>query len=207
MNRVLLFYIFLLPLSFVPWLIPASFWGHVLIVLVSYLLVPLILSLTLGFRPNEVGLKLPNRVGIKLFLVLFVLSAPLSFYGTMIPSMRNYYPVFSYSGPLTFLLYELGIGMIMLAHEAFYRGFLLFPLARRNKWLAIILQDIPYTLVHIGKPGVEIPYAFIAGVIFAKMDLKGESFLPSFLLHWLGSAFFDILCVLSKSGLLRLAVP
>ncbi|WP_457750709.1 CPBP family archaeomyxosortase MrtA, partial [Thermococcus sp.] len=147
-------------------------------------------------RPDELGLKFPNRRGLKLFLLLFALSTPLSLYGTTIPSMRSYYPIFSYSGPLTFLLGELGMGLIMLAHEAFYRGFLLFPLARKNETLAIILQNIPYTLVHIGKPGIEVPYAFIAGIIFAKMDLEGESFLPSFLLHWFGSALFDVLCVL-----------
>ncbi|GAB6135473.1 CPBP family archaeomyxosortase MrtA [Thermococcus prieurii] len=196
MDRASLLYVLLFPLSFVPWLIPASFWGHVLIVLVAYLLVPLAISTALGFRPEELGLKPPNRKGVKLFLLLFALSIPLSLYGATIPSMRNYYPVFSYSGPGSFLLGELGMGLIMLAHEAFYRGFLLFPLARKNEWLAIVLQDIPYTLVHIGKPGIEVPYALVAGIIFAKMDLEGESFLPSFLLHWLGSAFFDVLCVL-----------
>lgn len=196
MDRASLFYALLFPLSFVPWLIPASFWGHVLIVLVAYLLIPLAISTALGFRLSELGLKPPNRKGVKLFLLLFALSIPLSLYGATIPSMRNYYPVFPYSGPGSFLLGELGMGLIMLAHEAFYRGFLLFPLARKNEPVAIILQDIPYTLVHIGKPGIEVPYALVAGIIFAKMDLEGESFLPSFLLHWLGSAFFDVLCVL-----------
>lgn len=197
MKRALLLYFILLPLSFVPWLIPSSFWEHVLIVLVAYLLIPLAISTALGFKPEELGLKPPNRKGVKLFLLLFALSIPLSLYGMTVPSMRNYYPVFPYSGPGSFLLGELGMGLIMLAHEAFYRGFLLFPLARKNVWLAVVLQDVPYTIVHIGKPAVEVPYAFIAGIIFAKMDLEGESFLPSFLLHWLGSAFFDLLCASS----------
>lgn len=190
-------FLLLLPLSFVPWLIQSSFWGHVLIVLLSYLLTPLAIARVLNFSRGELGLKLPNRGGVGLFLVLFALSIPISLYGTTVPSMRSYYPVFSYSGPLTFLLGELGMGLVMFAHEAFYRGFLLFPLSKRNEPLAIILQDIPYTLVHLGKPGIEVPYAFIAGIIFAKMDLKGESFLPSFLLHWLGSAFFDLLCAVN----------
>ena len=187
----------LFPLSFAPRLIPSTFWGHVAVVLFFYLALPLVISRALGFSWEEVGLTLPRGEGLKLFLLLFVLSIPLSIYGVRIPSMRNYYPVFHYSGFTTFLLGELGMGLIMLAHEAFYRGFLLFPLARKNEWLAIILQDVPYTIVHIGKPGIEVPYAFIAGIIFAKMDLKGKSFLPSFLLHWLGSAFFDFLCVSS----------
>ncbi|WP_297549045.1 CPBP family archaeomyxosortase MrtA [Thermococcus sp.] len=197
MEKNFLLYLVLLPLSFAPWLIPSTFWGHVAVVLFFYLALPLVISRALGFSRGEVGLTLPRREGLKLFLLLFVLSIPLSIYGARIPSMRSYYPVFHYSGLTTFLLGELGMGLIMLAHEAFYRGFLLFPLSRKNEWLAIILQDIPYTIVHIGKPGIEVPYAFIAGIIFAKMDLKGKSFLPSFLLHWLGSAFFDFLCASS----------
>jgi len=192
-----LLYVILLPLSFFPWIIPSSFWGHVVIVLLSYLLLPLAVALALGFSPGDVGFKRPNRTGMRWFILLFVLSVPLSLYGTTVPSMREYYPVFSYSGPLGFLLGELGMGLVMLAHEVFYRGFLLFPLARKNRWLSVVLQDIPYTIVHLGKPGIEVPYAFVAGIIFAKMDLDGESFLPSFLLHWFGSAFFDILCALS----------
>ncbi|WP_297063488.1 CPBP family archaeomyxosortase MrtA [Thermococcus sp.] len=197
MEKSALLYLVLLPLSFAPWLISSTFWGHVAVVLFFYLALPLVISRALGFSREEVGLNQPGREGLKLFLILFVLSIPLSIYGATIPSMRNYYPVFHYSSLTTFLLGELGMGLIMLAHEAFYRGFLLFPLARKNEWLAIILQDVPYTIVHLGKPGIEVPYAFVAGIIFAKMDLKGKSFLPSFLLHWLGSAFFDLLCASS----------
>ncbi|WP_297480413.1 CPBP family archaeomyxosortase MrtA [Thermococcus sp.] len=197
MEKSALLYLVLLPLSFAPWLISSTFWGHVAVVLFFYLALPLVISRALGFSREEVGLNQPGREGLKLFLILFVLSIPLSIYGATIPSMRNYYPVFHYSSLTTFLLGELGMGLIMLAHEAFYRGFLLFPLASKNEWLAIILQDVSYTIVHLGKPGIEVPYAFVAGIIFAKMDLKGKSFLPSFLLHWLGSAFFDLLCASS----------
>ncbi|WP_367884229.1 CPBP family archaeomyxosortase MrtA [Thermococcus sp. JCM 11816] len=175
-----------------------SFWDHVAIVSIFYLLIPAVISRLMGFQWGEVGISLPNRTGLKLFAVLFLASIPLSIYGRSIPpEMRSYYPVFPYSSAFDFVLGELAMGITMLAHEAFYRGFLLFPLAKKNEWLAVILQDIPpYTIVHIGKPGIEVPYAFIAGIVFAKMDLKGESFVPSFLLHWLGSAFFDVLCAL-----------
>jgi membrane protease YdiL (CAAX protease family) len=192
--REYILFLILLPLSFVPWLVPLSFWGHVAVVCVFYLLIPAVVSRFMSFQWGEVGIAWPTRTGLKLFTVLFLASIPLSIYGRGIPEMRSYYPVFPYSNALDFVLGELAMGFIMLAHEAFYRGFLLFPLAKKNEWLAIVLQDIPYTLVHIGKPWVEVPYAFVAGLIFAKMDLKGKSFVPSFLLHWLGSAFFDVLC-------------
>ena len=150
----------------------------------------------MGFERNELGVGIGKRTGYRWALVLFILTVPLSIYGTTIPAMKEYYPIFEYSGWGDFFLKELAIGLIMFSHEAFYRGIILFPLARKNEWLGILAQDVPYALVHIGKPGIEVPYSFVAGIIFAKLDLKGESFVPSFLLHWLGAVLFDLLCVL-----------
>ena len=161
-----------------------------------YFAFPLLLAGLLGFKPAELGVKAGKKEGYELALILFLLTIPLSLYGTTIPSMKEYYPIFQYSGWDDFFLKELAVGVIMFSHEAFYRGFVLFPLARKNEWLGILAQDVPYTLVHIGKPGIEVPYSFIAGIIFAKLDLRSESFLPSFLLHWLGSVLFDVMCVL-----------
>lgn len=111
-------------------------------------------------------------------------------------SFRAYYPIFPYRSAWGFLLGEALIGIGMFAHEAFYRGFLLFPLARKNRRAGIIVQLIPYVLVHIGKPSLEIPYSLIGGIVFAEIDLRSGSFLPSFLLHWAGAVVFDILCTL-----------
>ncbi|HDD31426.1 MAG TPA: CPBP family intramembrane metalloprotease [Thermococcus litoralis] len=161
-----------------------------------YILMPLTAAYLLGFKPHELGFKIGRKEGYIWALVLFILSFPISLYASRLESFETYYPIFTYTSPRDFLFKEILIGVIMFAHEAFYRGILFFPLAKKNEWLGIIVQNIPYTLVHIGKPPLEIPYSFIAGVVFAKIDLKSESFLPSFLLHWIGAVVFDLLIVL-----------
>ncbi len=161
-----------------------------------YVFLPLIVAYLLGFKLNELGFKIGKREGYIWVFVLFLATLPLSIYASKMESFRTFYPIFSYSSWGDFIFKELLVGAIMFAHEAFYRGILLFPLAKRNEWLGILAQNIPYTLVHIGKPPLEVPYSFVAGIVFAKMDLKSESFLPSFLLHWIGSAVFDVLCVI-----------
>ncbi|ASJ10740.1 CAAX protease [Thermococcus sp. P6] len=163
--------------------------------LLFYFILPLPLSLALGFKPAELGIT-AGRGGYRWALLLFLLTVPLSLYGTTVPSMKAYYPNFTYSNWTDFFLKELAIGVIMFSHEAFYRGFLLFPLAKKNEWIGILAQNVPYTLAHIGKPEVEVPYSFVAGIVFSKLDLRSGSFLPSFLLHWSGSVLFDLLCVL-----------
>lgn len=199
-NPYVLFAV-LAPLSFVPRFFHGSLEEWALWLVIWYLLAPLLISLVLGFKPWDLGLRLPDD-NWRVFLYLLGLAVVLSFAGLAVPSMVAYYPNFAYSSWLDFLEKELVIGVVMLTHEAFFRGFLLFPLASRKKWAGILAQDVPYTLVHIGKPPVEIPYSFLAGIVFGWLDLRGRSFLQSFLLHWLGSAFFDVLCALVKAGII-----
>ncbi|CAB49284.1 CPBP family archaeomyxosortase MrtA [Pyrococcus abyssi] len=181
-----------LALSFVPPLLSRNFRDWVILLVLAYLLAPSILAKILRVPLSDLGLKKPR--GFKLTLILLGFAFVLSFIGLAFPEMKSYYPRFQYSSVVEFIGYELVFGIIMLAHEALFRGFILFPLARRNKILAILAQDIPYTLLHIGKPSIEVPYAFLAGIVFAIIDLKEESIAPSFIVHWLGSAFFDVLC-------------
>lgn len=162
-----------------------------------YVLIPLTASYLLDFKPHELGFKIGKKEGYISALILFLLSLPISIYAARLESFRAYYPIFTYTSWGDFLLKELLIGVIMFSHEAFYRGILLFPLARKNELAGIVVQNIPYTLVHIGKPPLEVPYSFIAGIIFAKIDLKSESFLPSFFLHWIGAMTFDVLCIIT----------
>ncbi len=188
-------YLLLLPLIPLLWFTGGNFAQRTVYTLIFYLLVPLASGRLLGFTFGEMGIKPLNREGLKWAAILLVLTLPLSIYGATLPEMKEYYPIFDYSTWWDFALKELMIGVIMLSHEAFYRGILLFPLAKKNEWLGILAQDIPYALVHFGKPGIEIPYSFVAGIVFAKLDLKGDSFLPSFLLHWVGAVIFDLLCI------------
>lgn len=197
-----LFVLILLPLSFIPWFFHGTLESWVLVLTTTYLLVPLILSFLMGFSLIELGFKAPSKRGWKLTAVFMGAAVVLGIAGTFFPSMVSYYPRFSVNSWSDFLKGELIMGIIMFAHEAFFRGFLLFPLAAKEGKLAIPIQDIPYTLVHLGKPAVEVPYSFFAGIVFGWLDLESESFLPSFLVHWIGSAFFDLLCVLAKEGLL-----
>ncbi|ASJ16164.1 CAAX protease [Thermococcus chitonophagus] len=179
-------------IAFIPSRIPGTFNMWIAYLVFFYLLIPVVL-----FRKElkDVGFKLPKSWGST--LILLGIAVIMSFLGLLDESMRSYYPRFSYLGVYSFILGELKMGVVMFTHEAFFRGFLLFPIAKKNKWIGILGQAIPYAILHIGKPVIEIPYSFLAGIIFAIVDLKEESFFPSFIVHWLGSAFFDILCALT----------
>jgi membrane protease YdiL (CAAX protease family) len=83
----------------------------------------------------------------------------------------------------------------MLATEFFYRGFFLFPFEKFGKF-SILPQLIPYVLVHLGKPTLEIYASIPAGIAFGYMAYKTKSVLPSFLAHWIIAVIFDILVMI-----------
>ena len=147
-----------------------------------------------------------------LFLPLFALMLAVSRW----QSFQSYYPLFrqypEFSGlfarhpglnawsaaPWLMAYAEVSYGMYLFCWEFFFRGYLLFGLARSIGWPAIIVQAAAFGLLHLGKPPAEVIASFGAGVILGIMALNAKSFVPCFVLHWAGSLTFDVLVTASR---------
>jgi len=192
---------YILPLTFIL----IFFLGHKLAVpnynlwvisnVVFYALIPMLVIKLFGWKLKDFGIMYREKA-IKYFAIFFILALPFTIYGSRLADFRSYYPIFAYSNALDFAFNELLIGLTMFATEFFFRGFLLFALKDLVGKYAIFIQTIPYTIVHIGKPELELYYSFFAGIAFGYMDYDSKSIFPSFLLHYIGSVFFDILCII-----------
>ncbi|MHC1605728.1 MAG: CPBP family glutamic-type intramembrane protease [Candidatus Methanofastidiosia archaeon] len=123
------------------------------------------------------------------------MAIPFMAVGSRMAVFRAYYPRFYFGSWTEFLYWEALIGILMLSTEFFYRGFMLFGLKEFGKF-SIIIQAIPYTFIHLGKPLLEVYYSFFAGAAFGYIDWDSRSILPSFVLHWTTSVIFDILCII-----------
>ncbi|MFC1454725.1 type II CAAX prenyl endopeptidase Rce1 family protein [Candidatus Undinarchaeota archaeon] len=159
--------------------------------------VPAIALLALGKRLSDFGLQLGDwRTGLKYSTALLLISLPFMIYGASLADFGRYYPLWkgALGGWQEFILFELFVGLIMFSTEFFYRGFLLFNL--KDKWWGNLFHSFLYMLVHLGKPGVEVPYSFFAGYVFGWVDLKTDSILPSFLMHFISSIIFDLLIIM-----------
>jgi membrane protease YdiL (CAAX protease family) len=155
----------------------------------------------MGLPPADVGLSLGNRMTtLKTTAILLSLAGAMSVIGLLFPSMTNYYPIWQSGSDVTpgeFIYHEAIIAIMMFGGEFFYRGLVLFTLARRSFWGAILLQSLPYAFLHLGKPAVEVPYSLVAGIIFGWANLRSRSMLPSWVTHFVGSALFDALILLT----------
>jgi membrane protease YdiL (CAAX protease family) len=83
-----------------------------------------------------------------------------------------------------FLIVEVFYVVYYLGWEFLFRGFMLFGLeARYGAVLAILVQMIPSTIVHIGKPASETFAAIGAGLLFGYLAVRTRSILYPLLLH------------------------
>ena len=137
---------------------------------------------------NDYGLNPIDRRDLLIVLFLLVLSVPISLFAINLPEFRDYYLSLSIT-PIA--IFSRLFGMFLT--ELFFRGILLFRLAKKiGKW-SIIIQDITYTILHVSKPLLEIPFSGAVGLLFGKINYRNKSFLPSFLLHAIGSEMFIIM--------------
>jgi len=172
----------------------------------ALLWLPMLLTLViLRQEPSGFGFAVGDaRTGYRLAAIFYVLLLPLLIIGSRMEAFQNYYPLQKQAArDLAFFGYfELTYGMYLFCWEFFFRGFLLFGLARAIGSWAILPQTIAFGMMHIGKPYPEVACSFAAGIILGILALRSRSFAPCFALHWAAAVTFDILVILAKRGML-----
>jgi membrane protease YdiL (CAAX protease family) len=80
--------------------------------------------------------------------------------------------------------------MVLSASEFLYRGFLLFGLKEKFQEGSILLQMVPFVLLHLTKPELETISTIITGILFGYVAYRGKSFWPAFIIHLFINVFF-----------------
>lgn len=162
--------------------------------LLLYLGVPLLVIL-FAFResPGRYGLQLGDwKAGLALTAIgwggVALAMVVLARQGEI---QRYYAPRANTALPLL-----LDIGLDLFGWEFLFRGFLLFALYSVCGPYAIVLQAVPFTIAHLGKPELETLSCIFGGSAFGYVAWRTHSFLYPFLIHW----FLMTFTVLLASG-------
>jgi membrane protease YdiL (CAAX protease family) len=144
-----------------------------------------------------------HHFGIK-FVVMSVLVLPLPLYlTTSNPDFLQEYPLWKDVGT-SIGNYFLWISLYLLYYigwEFFFRGFMQFSLIDRiAPFYIIMMQTLPSTLIHIGKPEGETIAAILGGIIFGAVALRTRSILYPLLVHWYIGALTELFCFLHQLG-------
>ena len=182
--------------------LPYMYWG-VSSILIRILLPVLVIILWIHGRPSDFGYRLRGVTSHAwLYLLMFVVMLPLLFAASYMPAFQAKYPMYhgAVRGWSHFGLWELAYGIQFLGVEGFFRGFMTFGLYPRFGYLSLFIMVIPYALVHVGKPPIEVFMAVPAGLLLGYVALKSRSWVFGALLHWAVGITMDSLAIWHAGG-------
>ena len=150
--------------------------------LIYYLLVPLAAGLLLfRHKPWQYGIRIGRwRSSIVLTAVCLTAMAPILYEASTMPEFRSYYRMDVVDWPDLLL----NTALLMFAWEFLFRGYMLFGLEESIGKSAIFVQTIPFVLLHLGKPFLEMLLCIPGGFIFGYVAYRTMSVLPCFIIHF-----------------------
>ncbi len=147
-----------------------------------YLAIPVALVL-LVYRQSLAGFGFRIgswRAGFVFTIAGWILVTIAMFFIAKTPDFQVYYG-FIREDPTQLVLTN---AMDLFGWEFVFRGLLLFTLLPICGPYAIILQAIPFTIAHFGKPELETLSCIFGGTIYGYIAWRTRSFLYPFLIHW-----------------------
>jgi hypothetical protein len=149
--------------------------------LVYFGILPLLTIVILLWKnPLDFGLRPGNYKlwGLHV-IVFFVVATPILILSSRFSSLSAYYTIDEFS----LLKYTWEIIIYMLAWEFIFRGFILFGLKEKFGEFSILVQMIPFALLHFGKPEIETISTILVGIYFGYVCYRGNSYWPAVLMH------------------------
>ncbi len=169
-------------------------WNGWLSNLLYFGLFPIIIILVLRKNPLDFGLRLGSPRIWGFYVIITCIAAAIILYAvSFMPSLQTYYQMENFK----FTTYFWTSCISLAASEFIFRGFLLFGLKDKLKEGSILLQMVPFVLVHLGKPAIETISTIITGILFGYICYRGKSYWPAFIIHIFINLFFVAIVNLS----------
>ncbi len=184
-----------------PTLWPKLYWASFKTV-VYFLMPAAVIKLVYRDPLVEHGLRWGRGKGTwKLYLGMLVLVIPMAYVASFSGSFLRAYPKYAQAGEtLTqLLIWEAGYGYQFFMTELFFRGLVLFSLARFMGSAAIFVVMVPYALIHMSKPMPEAVGSMITGIALGTIALRTRSIYGGVAVHC-GVAWAMDLFALSRKG-------
>jgi membrane protease YdiL (CAAX protease family) len=152
----------------------------------------LVIIFLLKENPLHYGLGLGDYVvWLKYVVFTIIISIPLLLVASRFSQVYKYY-----GKGLDYYEFITMTMPTLFAWEFLLRGFILFGLKERFDKASIIIQMVPFVLLHFGKPEIETLSCIVTGLWFGWIAYRGKSFWPAFIIHtlinFLASVFTSI---------------
>lgn len=156
-------------------------WDQWFSYLLYYALLPiLVIIFLLRKNPMDFGLKLGNpRIWGFYVVITCLIGLPILYFASWSTPLQEYYRIEQFNP----LIYFLETVALLFAWEFFFRGFLLFGLKEKLAEKSILVQMVPFVLLHLGKPEIEVLSTILMGIYFGYIVYRGNSYWPAFIIH------------------------
>jgi uncharacterized protein len=168
---------------------------------VVFFLAPVLILILIHRQPLRLsGLGVGDwRFGMKWTAIFFIVMLPILWVASSRPEFMTVYPhaqIVKTSWHL-FLLYEAAFLLYFIGWEFIWRGYVLFSLEKPlGAGVAVLVQMIPFVLLHNGKPLAETFGAILAGIALGALALRTRSFWYCVITHWLVMFTIDLFSTL-----------
>lgn len=162
---------------------------------VSFVIIKFLLKDNLkeyGFQWGE------YKTGFTVSILFLVIMLPVIWLFSSTPDFVEKYPhlLSARSDWGEFTIYEFGMLIYMFSWEFIWRGFMLFGLKERFGNHAILIQMIPFVILHNGKPFAETFGAIAGGIILGLLAFRTNSFFYGVITHMGVMLSIDLICTL-----------
>ncbi len=168
-----------------------SLWFSVLVSLIAIfitLVIPLVVIKYVWNRNlADFGFRLPEstKVALQLGGAITVVSLFVMFLFSKLPDFQKYYSA-NHNVGISFVVIGLFLSLLYyVAEEFLFRGFLTFSLWDKWKFHSLWTVNLLFAFLHVGKPPLEIVFAFFVGVALSYLSLKTKSFIPAVIVHFI----------------------
>jgi membrane protease YdiL (CAAX protease family) len=190
---------------------PMAFLEYYLINDIALLLVPLIVITLCGLSTSDYGLRSCSRKHLIAAAVIGLLFIPVVLITAKSSDFQAYYlQAMRQSGAITDLPIQINaFGLVrhqiilityMFTWEWFFRGFLLMSVNRiSGPVVAVLTQAVLFTVMHLGKPTIEVVSSFFGAVLLGMWALRTRSIVPCFTAHALLTSLNDVAVLMHSS--------
>lgn len=178
------------------------YWFGLDIILI-FLIPVLIIQFYFREKLNNYGLIFGDlNFGLKVSMVVILIMAALIWFVSASEDFSLNYPSLKSAKDFSvqFLTYEVALFCYIVAWEFIWRGYMLFGLEKKFGYYAVLIQMIPFVILHNGKPLLEMLGAIPGGIFLGILALRTRSILYGVIIHFSVMFFIDLYSILRHSS-------
>jgi uncharacterized protein len=154
--------------------------------LTFFILSIIVIKFILKENLRNYGLQFGDyRTGLILSAIFFLVMIPAIWFFSAEPDFSEKYPhlLSTRNNYKEFFIYESGMMLYMISWEFIWRGFMLFGLKEKFGYYSVMIQMIPFVILHNGKPAAETFGAIAGGIALGVLALRTNSILYCVITH------------------------